>query len=1619
MNEPSLPYFFDEAERASNARQPGDREKALTFTMDDLKWLKNVYLATHAARIAQKKDAMHVYQLLLSVTGKTDIPLAGAFAMSRPDGAEVTLYTPWKGLIKFADMADLKSKLKQWLAQATGKRELLRFLSIDQRCALPDPLALDISTKEIEGAVFPNQEQILGHNQEQNIKTMLSELVKTPTLQSMLDQTLQNALRQVFPKLDQRLTQLKSFINTVSAFDDDDYLHTISSSSLSDALMHFYLTNQWPAGVSRVFAHPEHGVSSDADNHAWESTVKEVAQSFTPHLHSLLDSFWNTPMSNGLSPFAYFSESMRDTFHYKLLLLRQQGTLTTQEYLPLMSASFASAAANPLRIEKVRVTAPFKHFVELASTLMIGSTDTLGFLYTQSRGIEATSNLPTVKNIVLQMMKSEGHEDTLLNFMSLDERATFLALAPDDRVIEGQPIIGSVFEQLMTDILGKQRDNLGHALSRFRDSEGTLDPHALIDKALDVRGLIDDRLLSTDASGRWSTRVDQRWSAQPATVRAESAKAELALLDSVEKALDQVLENHPAIPATTESVADAQNLVASSLASLQSSFTHTLSTALRSELKLRAVTRTLGATEQAIIKTVLDSPVHLQRAALSGFLPDVFSLALKASDATDPLKLASCFVLTERGGLDPLNSGKAILWTPALGFEAFNSLKPLQSELDRRLKDDNHRSILLENLGRSERLAGRTYTLAPLQRVFGYFFDHLQKPFVHLDQPNVASALATPLSAGPLAWLLDLVALRSPLTGLRGANDIARSLTTQQKLPAWLARASIKDLMLHGELLQQYLDNVKDDQDYLTGLRSLQRTTHQALEDKLKADDFNIDPDNVQVQISARPTTAASTQTLTEFALSPIKEVDQSLFKLISLDTTVIPEGMDERYIKDLIRDLKPSEQQQKILSEALADTPANADRRKRFYTQLPWQLMHYAHTEKLQERLSETGFDLVCQVMDMPDAIARAAVDGARAIIRPLEFLGVRKGQTVKVPGIYLIGSSAENTTRQVLVAPHSPRHGIKEYENETQLLTELKTHGGLLDWVLMNLENPDRIMLETRMATRTNRVARATQETTDTPVTKVTLASHPIKGHLFGQLLNDNVALLGRLLGCQSDDRKQSEWATIKHVLGEDLHEAYSFFMGKLAYPVTVWRSYRDIKQSAEDLQTHKWAAAIREFISGIAQLASLRGSLETQAQPSIAPAAPVPHTPVARGKWKDIDITAPERTRLKRHENINVDLSSLKHDSTTGLYTHPTTKQLYGPVEGKVYPVARHGTHWRISDEKTRGPHLILNTSKQWELNREASAPRFGLANRLQTRLSVWESMNVDARGMPQIRRVFPQRARQIDEALDLATTYAWNSFRNLQLLKTPGGTVTPAHQLIMDFIHVPTVLPEHVEKLEKVVGDIFAALLDPTLRKQDSSRLAIGRVVEDEDNIFAFTVATDIKNKIYLAEKFFSPKFDYYREHLSDGAFPVDTHSRAATLIHELSHISCQTADIAYLDSGRPFVDLIGTGSPRARELKEALAELQGTALSVKTPYTQLFMNRDTDTGVWEELGSTSYEETDHIKERVLALTGADNLSGARTVFKNNSLIRLDVLLANADSVAWLISHLGRQLHVDTP
>jgi len=72
---------------------------------------------------------------------------------------------------------------------------------------------------------------------------------------------------------------------------------------------------------------------------------------------------------------------------------------------------------------------------------------------------------------------------------------------------------------------------------------------------------------------------------------------------------------------------------------------------------------------------------------------------------------------------------------------------------------------------------------------------------------------------------------------------------------------------------------------------------------------------------------------------------------------------------------------------------------------------------------------------------------------------------------------------------------------------------------------------------------------------------------------------------------------------------------------------------------------------------------------------------------------------------------------------------------------------------------------------------------------------------------------------------------------------------------------------------------------------------------------------------------------------------------------------------------------------------------------------LFKSWDALEQRWEDFGKTGSTK---LRDRVLHLTGARTLDEARQTFMSNADLRMDIILANADSVTFLITHLGRRM-----
>ncbi|MCP2053687.1 UNVERIFIED_ORG: hypothetical protein J3D59_003547 [Pseudomonas fluorescens] len=1722
MSTDASPYFFSETQ--TDRTQLSERQRARNFTLKDLDWFDSVYLATDALRRAQKVP-MHVQTLKLKVLGQSAIELAGAFVMSPAPEGGVVLYTPARGLEKLESHETLKTQLKSWLKDSSQRQALLDYLSISQQVTLTPTATLTITAQTVAGAVFEAQHTTLSNNLLENARLMREELLKLPSFTALLDEYISSKLAQSFTGVDQRQIQVQSYVIDASSesgnADSPSSRHT-TTRSLSETVLRYFVANGWPVGETRRYYNPEQPAQEADDQLRWDVSVQGLARGLKAYMKQQPKTFWALPAATGGSRLQLFTHAMANAFSTVALEQQQhtQPAITVEQRLqlqalPLKAALPATTLAPAVDVEKALLSEPEQAPAELAGTLIISSNKSDDgspwLLYTPQHGLQSFTELGALKTHLLDGLNSRQHADAWRKHLARPERYNEVDLLACD-VTKG-PITGVIFQRIMEGIIEKQGRNLEYALDQYRLSQGTMDLDALVDHVLDVRDMIDPKILTFEPMGRWSTQLAETWTATATEPRVPPTLAAMRttvhLLENVTAEIEQHLAFRPSLersvitclntklhaikqqhlqaaclsvrqysnpssntgkpellssssmvdyflarlcgeagplidslnthvystapdkPATRISGIDAatfNTLINSAVAefkqylrrthgvspNLQPLLRKAMEMGLTGEVQVRLWNNALLPLDYEVLLTVLGIYARDLRPGVNGFRPDAFSLQVVPTGQNTPLVLNNCFVLTERGGLDPRYSGRTLLWTPALGLETFYSLNDFKAEMDRRLAIPNERQAFLANLAPPDWDAQPSYAFSALELIEDNLVEHLQRTYAQQKDRELAHILSMQLSAEQLRklWQVQVTQSLAP-TNVQRAKDMVEAMILRQGLQ-WLGKACAVDQQLYVELLEQYRNTVTDNQDYLHGIDSLAQFTHKKLSALLKDLDVqdSVTPDEVEVGLPAQGSTPARNQSLLDYALSHQSYWKDEVPLFASTGITPLPSTLKAQTLKTRIQALNINAAYQTYLKSFLG--PASPDfeqRSTRFAKQLPWQLMQYAHGMRLQDQLSPTAFGLIQQIMDMPDAIARATVVGANAMIRPLELLVDDGKKTVKIPGAYLIGSASGDEGPQVLYAPYSPGYTLKEYTVEAALCAELTACGALQRWVRQVVPAVDLAALAIAMEQ-------------PQASTALQLASNPINAALFKTLFTDNVELLTTLLGCQKAADAGNAWDTAKAVFSEGVQAATVFFAGKLAYPLLVWQSYKLFKASAEELQSHQWHEALGHFIHGVALLAGLSDSMPPVSDGGMPPAPepiPPPSTPATSVvSWPALDITAASRTRLQRFEVLEPSLANLIKDTSLNLY-RSTSNHYYAAVAGKVFEVIKHGLGWRIIGDGEVGPEVQSNPRQQWMLSsagpvltgRRAIAR---LINRFYSEPYARSSMNVLASGMREIRALYARESWVITDALALATYYAKNAQENLRLIAQTPLAAPELVKQIKTFFSLQTLEVEHLEKIQEIVDKVCSALMEPSLTSWDSTRFVIGRsrlpAIQGGHTLMAFTIVPDPLQLVYLTEVFFNPGLNY--GHLLTKPFYVSVHARATTLIHEITHHVCETLDLAYVHSTHPFDDLIDPQTPEGRNTKVTLENRHLSRLSLNTPTHELFQVVDIATGLKTDPAQGT--STQHVLDRLLTVTGTQTLAEARRVFRTNALKRILTVLNNADSVAYLIAQLGRRKEI---
>ncbi|AZF20929.1 dermonecrotic toxin domain-containing protein [Pseudomonas sp. R3-52-08] len=1720
MDDNDLPYFFTET--LATREHLTERQRARKFTLEDLAWLDNVYLADNAARIGQPQP-MHVEAIAVTPFGAPPIELAGACLLSpSPDGS-VFLYTPSRGLEKFESRATVLAQLSTWLKPSEQQEALAGYLSIAQRQTLKNNDALTITVHPIVGAVFEALHRTIAYNQVDNAQQVLDELGMLPSFTSMLDQYLTEALCIRFPALDQRKTRVNSYITETTRAPNGTLTSTKrpgASRSLSVTVLDYFVANSWPVGETRQYSHPEWSTSTEQtashtdDQLHWERAVQELAHGLKNHITQQLSTFWKSESQTGLSRLNLIAIAMADKFRAALLDQQQQNYLSPQQRLALQALPLTEkmTSSPTIKIEKTLLGSSDMTYVELAGTLVFSQQESTSnpqaiLLYTQSQGFQTFNDLTRLKSYLLNMLNTVRKPDLWMGYLSRPQRYSIIDFVRLSIITA--PTTEALFPGLVQSIIEKQAQNLEFALDLYRQSKGTIDINATIDNLLDVRAMIDRQLLELDAQGRWSTQLSASWHPSPPPSVLPAAQAELQKLERIDNEVNSKVATRPTLqqcaaallnslmanaqrgnlhasniflnqypgppseiegrsPTTSISMVEyflqrlcaeaevAPNTphyglftaisagVATKLSNLDirtfnalidsalkqfpdylrrihnifpdlsTLFETALTGGLRGEVLLRGLNQSLLPVDQAVILEVLNSYKRDMRRSLNGFRPDAFALTLNSQELTAPVTLTGCFLLTERGGQDVLYSGRAILWTSALGLETFDSLAHAKTELTERLADADERLALIEHLAPSLQLPSHRYTLGALQLIEDNLGAHHQQTWADQKRWEQNQILGSTLSSQQLRNIWQVHITQSvPANNLKRAMAIAKALIFQQSLPQWLGMAPERDQQLHVELLEQYRNNVQDNQDYLHGIESIQSFARKKLSTLLRsiAPQSALTPDQINVTFTTSNAGAQRTVTLVNYALLHRDQRAIVPPRFTSTGAQLFSTMVDGRTLNIQLQALALGSDYQTYLKTMLgAGVPGQAERQQLFARQLPWQLLQYAHAQMLQKNLSETAFGFIQQVFDMPDAIARAAVIDTNATIRPLEFLTSAASTAIKVTGVYLI-SPTTGQGPHILYAPYSQSHDFKEYLDEASLLTELSRPGELQTWIFRLLGDAHQTTLTSFFVQSANTAS------------TLRLTSNPVTGPLFNRLFTDNLEVLTMLLGCQFITNAHAHWNWVIDIFKSAIYQGVLFLAGKLAYPWIVWQSFKLFMASAENLQGHHWREAMDNFISGVAELAMLRQSMpETGEQVSRSSPETILSTPPnstaseAVAKWPALDITAPERTELQAYALTDRALQDLNKIDRLGLY-QSEQNHYYAPVEGKVVQVTKQGERWRISHGREIGPYVYKNTREQWMLSspvplRSARRALSRLSNRFYSSPFARQSMNIQASGMQAIRTLYPVQALMITEALTLATYYAKNARDNLRLLANAPQALTRSLTHIKKFFGLQTVETDHLIRIQFAVDLIYNALTEPSLTNAQSIRFVMGESrmtpPPGTEQVLAFTLVPDTHNIIYLTAAFFKPTLNY--NNLLREPFYVNVHARAVTLIHELTHHVSGTHDIAYLESVHPYPDLIDTHTPQGRIAKAFVERSQNAPLSSNTPPNELFQ-------VLDSTASTLIDPEGSLLHHILRVTGGQTLDDARQIFSTDPLRRVISILSNADSTALLISRLGRQL--DTP
>ncbi|KPZ24884.1 hypothetical protein ALQ80_04632 [Pseudomonas coronafaciens pv. oryzae] len=1079
---------------------------------------------------------------------------------------------------------------------------------------------------------------------------------------------------------------------------------------------------------------------------------------------------------------------------------------------------------------------------------------------------------------------------------------------------------------------------------------------------------------------------------------------------------------------------------------------------LRLEMLAEKRTAKLPALVIENVLQVLDRPLPALRETLGEACVDAFAVSVRYDPDSPAIKIPNAFVINDRRA-----HSQPALWVMNRGLVSFATRQALDEYVAALLIRSglvSHMSGVLAEPDRQTLLAyrARTGTLdlkVILRGIEGHFIQALQRDEIERQRRTVAElyrqAIAWRVPSELFVNLLGAAERDDRNRQILGYLGVAIQFIIYRAIvPTWISDASKADQITLVHALQRFYVTCAAQKDFLFDVPSLYEYSCKQLTLRFNTDftEPRPDPENIlatlthyvpvpvapgQIPQAIPAATQAVSENLVEFAINRFLARQDGVILLSSRDHKPLNASLTPVYVRELVTSLDIAAGYRAMLESLLTVTSADyLERRKLFVEQVPSLDILRAFALKLKGELSGQAYRLIENVLGMPDAIARLPVDGCKMVLSALKLLPAKEGwEPTVVLNTYLMGPLDSQPGPWVLYAPLHDAFAFKEYPDQSALLHDIHTSASLQTYILDRVDPGLRKLYDNGGFVEPH-LPFSAESSFDLPFetpAPVTLQIDPYGGNCLLLMFEGALNILKLQVKQSSITNAEHRSAASRYLFTLGAEQVMALMPGRLGTLIGIVQGQALLNLSVISAGDQRWGKALSEFMAALSvmissgQASSIIPSravdeagywLEDAAfsDPLVQPddAADVPEF-----SWSNSSLTQQIRERLRQFEIHDIALNTLQKDELLNTYRDPVTGSTYAAIGGKTYELRFDGDGWFIVSRERVGPPVSLDKDQQWTLDIQGGLKGGGGALTHMEGSLVDDLVNeiivVSARGMPEIRRSYREMAQSIEDAHAQAQCYLENCLANLTR-PLPEVEVEPrAEKILAEFFGQKKPDDRLYEVTRKAVTDIYQELMTPSLSPIDSSRYVVGFNRAGNEASSAFIFEADPWKRVFLTEQFFRlPTYRFKLSAIRSGEFKHGPHYRAAILIHELSHMVLKTDDIAYVDSQAPFVDLIEDTSTYRMRIKNELIFQQQRTLSYLTDRDKLFRQLDEDT--WRDLKRADGNE----KQTILRVSGKRTLDEARDVFYENVHKRVDIMLKNADSVALLVTLLGRERFV---